>query len=63
MRCAAAGPLAAYAAQRMGVLSLDITQGVEMGRGSRLRAAVEGDRIRVGGDVVVVVDGTVFLDA
>jgi trans-2,3-dihydro-3-hydroxyanthranilate isomerase len=58
----AAGPLAAYAAQRTGTVALDITQGVEMGRGSRLRAAVEGDRVRVGGDVVVVVDGTVFLD-
>ena len=33
-----------------------------MGRGSRLRTAIEGDRVRVGGDVVVVVDGTVFLD-
>jgi trans-2,3-dihydro-3-hydroxyanthranilate isomerase len=58
----AAGPLAAYIAQRTGALALDITQGVEMGRGSRLRASVEGDRVRVGGDVVVVVDGTVFLD-
>jgi trans-2,3-dihydro-3-hydroxyanthranilate isomerase len=58
----AAGPLAAYIAQRKGALALDIRQGVEMGRGSRLRASVEGDRVRVGGDVVVVVDGTVFLD-
>jgi trans-2,3-dihydro-3-hydroxyanthranilate isomerase len=58
----AAGPLAAYVAERTGTLTLDISQGVEMGRGSRLRTAVEGDQVRVGGDVVAVVDGTVFLD-
>ena len=29
---------------------------------SLMAVAVEGDRVRVGGDVVVVVDGTVFLD-
>jgi trans-2,3-dihydro-3-hydroxyanthranilate isomerase len=58
----AAGTLAAYVAQRTGTLAMEITQGVEMGRGSRLRAGVEGDRVRVGGDVVVVIDGTVFLD-
>ena len=58
----AAGPLAAYVAQRTGALRLDITQGEEMGRGSRLHTEIEGDRPRVGGDVVVLVDGTVFLD-
>jgi len=58
----AAGPLGAYLAQRAGTLRLDISQGVEMGRGSRLHTEIEGDRVRVGGDVVVVVDGTVFLD-
>jgi PhzF family phenazine biosynthesis protein len=41
---AAAGPLMAHAADRMGVERLDIVQGVEMGRPSLLRAAVEGDR-------------------
>jgi len=41
---------------------LPVQVGVEMGRPSRLRAAVEGDRVCVGGDVVVVVDGTVHLD-
>ena len=41
---------------------LDMTQGVEMGRASRLRCELEGDRVRVGGDATVVVDGTVFLD-
>jgi trans-2,3-dihydro-3-hydroxyanthranilate isomerase len=59
----AAGPLGAFVARRTGTLKLDITQGVEMGRGSRLCTEVEGERVRVGGDVVVVVDGTVFLDA
>jgi len=58
----AAGPLAAYIAQRTGALKLEIAQGIEIGRGSRLCTEVEGDRVRVGGDVVVVVDGTVFLD-
>ncbi|CAN5238604.1 hypothetical protein BH18CHL2_BH18CHL2_09730 [soil metagenome] len=34
-----------------------------MGRASRLVARIEGDRVRVGGDAVVVCDGSVFLDA
>lgn len=57
----AAGPLGAYLAARAGCERLTIEQGVEMGRPSRLEVAVEGDRPRVGGDVVVVVDGTVHL--
>ena len=59
---AAAGPLCAHVAERLGVEAIEIDQGVEMGRPSRLRASVEGDRVRVGGDVVVVVDGAVHLD-
>jgi len=59
---AAAGPLCAYVAARLGVTAVEIDQGVEMGRPSRLRASVEDDRVRVGGDVVVVVDGTVHVD-
>jgi len=59
---AAVGSLMAHAAARLGTERLDVTQGVEMGRPSLLRAAVEGDRVRVGGDVVVVVDGTIHLD-
>jgi trans-2,3-dihydro-3-hydroxyanthranilate isomerase len=59
---AAAGPLMAHAAARRGLERLDIVQGVEMGRPSLLRASVEGDRVRVGGDVVVVVEGTIHLD-
>ena len=58
---AAAGPLMAHVAARAGTQALEIVQGVEMGRPSVLRAAVEGDRVRVGGDVVVVADGTVYL--
>jgi trans-2,3-dihydro-3-hydroxyanthranilate isomerase len=59
----AVGPLCAYLAQRTGTLRLAVTQGVEMGRPSRLHCQLEGDRVRVGGDAVVVLDGTVFLDA
>lgn len=57
----AAGPLLAYLAERAGTRRLEITQGVEMGRPSRLRAELEGDRVRVGGGVVTVVEGTVRL--
>jgi trans-2,3-dihydro-3-hydroxyanthranilate isomerase len=54
----AAGPLCAYLAERVGVERLTIEQGIEMGRPSRIEAAMEGARPRVGGDVVVVADGT-----
>jgi trans-2,3-dihydro-3-hydroxyanthranilate isomerase len=57
----AAGPLCAYLAQRTGTADLTIEQGVEMGRPSRIEAAMEGERPRVGGDVVVVADGTLQL--
>jgi trans-2,3-dihydro-3-hydroxyanthranilate isomerase len=57
----AAGPLCAYLSARAGAAAVTIAQGVEMGRPSRLEAAVEGDRIRVGGDVVTIVDGTLTL--
>lgn len=57
----AAGPLCAYLAARAGCAAITIAQGVEMGRPSRLEAAMDGDRPRVGGDVVVVVDGTAHL--
>jgi trans-2,3-dihydro-3-hydroxyanthranilate isomerase len=58
----AVGPLCAHVAARTDCRALEVVQGVEMGRRSVLRAAVEGDRVRVGGDAVVVVDGTVHLD-
>lgn len=57
----AAGPLCAYLAARTGTEAVTIEQGVEMGRPSRLEAAMEGERPRVGGDVVVVADGTLNL--
>ena len=57
----AAGPLCAYLAARAGTTALTIEQGIEMGRPSRIEAAMEGERPRVGGDVVVVVDGTLQL--
>src|SRR4051794_26265863 len=58
----AAGPLCALVAERTGCERLEIVQGAEMGRRSVLRAQVEGDRVRVGGDAVVLIDGHVTLD-
>jgi trans-2,3-dihydro-3-hydroxyanthranilate isomerase len=57
----AAGPLMAYLHERSGLDRLRVEQGVEMGRPSVLECSVEGDRVRVGGDVVVVARGTVLL--
>jgi trans-2,3-dihydro-3-hydroxyanthranilate isomerase len=57
----AAGPLCAYLAARAGIPAVTIEQGAEMGRPSRLEAAMEGERPRVGGHVVVVGDGTLHL--
>jgi trans-2,3-dihydro-3-hydroxyanthranilate isomerase len=57
----AAGPLCAYLSEREDWTRIDIAQGVEIGRPSRLVAELEGDRVRVGGDVVVVIEGTVAL--
>jgi trans-2,3-dihydro-3-hydroxyanthranilate isomerase len=57
----AAGPLMAYVAQRTGAMELTIAQGVEMGRPSELRCAIEGERVRVSGDAVVVIEGTLAL--
>jgi trans-2,3-dihydro-3-hydroxyanthranilate isomerase len=57
----AAGPLCAFLHQRTGCEVLDIVQGVEIGRASRLHAEIAGDRVRVGGAVVAIVDGTVSL--
>jgi trans-2,3-dihydro-3-hydroxyanthranilate isomerase len=57
----AAGPLCAYLAERAGCTRVEIAQGVEMGRPSRLFAELEGERVRVGGAVVAIIDGTVVL--
>ncbi len=57
----AAGPLMAYLHERRGLTRLRVDQGVEMGRASVLECSLEGDRVRVGGDAVVVATGTVTL--
>ena len=57
----AAGPLLAYLNARLGLERLEVAQGVEMGRPSRLQAELEDGRVRVGGDVVVLVTGTLRL--
>jgi trans-2,3-dihydro-3-hydroxyanthranilate isomerase len=57
----AAGPLMAYLQRRAGAERVAIDQGVAMGRPSRLDCSVEGDRVRVAGDAVVVAQGTVRL--
>jgi trans-2,3-dihydro-3-hydroxyanthranilate isomerase len=53
----AAGPLMALLHARTGAQRARIAQGVEMGRPSEIECAVEGDRIRVGGRVVVLAVG------
>lgn len=57
----AAGPLMAYLHKHRGLTALVIEQGVQMGRPSRLEASMEGDRPRVGGEVVVLSEGTLHL--
>jgi len=64
--CALVGLLARLAPQADLVLRLDVRQGVEMGRPSRLRSVAEkvaGDvtRIRVGGQCALVMKGSVSL--
>jgi trans-2,3-dihydro-3-hydroxyanthranilate isomerase len=56
----AAGPLCAYLHARTGVTRIDITQGVAMGRPSRI-ACEAGERVQVAGDVVVLIEGEVSL--
>jgi trans-2,3-dihydro-3-hydroxyanthranilate isomerase len=57
----AAGPLLLYLHDHLRLDRVEVSQGVEMGRPSRLIAEMEGDRVRVGGDVVVLVTGTLRL--
>jgi predicted PhzF superfamily epimerase YddE/YHI9 len=40
-----------------GISSISVEQGAQMGRPSRLDARVDGDRVRVGGDCVIVMTG------
>jgi trans-2,3-dihydro-3-hydroxyanthranilate isomerase len=58
----AVGPLCAHVAARTGARRIDVAQGVEMGRPSRLVASVDGDTVRVGGNVVILAEGVVHLD-
>jgi trans-2,3-dihydro-3-hydroxyanthranilate isomerase len=53
----AAGPLCAYLHRHTGRTETTIAQGIEMGRPSRLETAIVGDRVRVAGDCVVVLEG------
>ena len=57
----AVGPVMAYLHARQGLERLEVQQGVEMGRESVLECAIEGDRVRVGGNSVIVATGTVRL--
>jgi trans-2,3-dihydro-3-hydroxyanthranilate isomerase len=57
----AAGPLCAYLTERGRGTRFEISQGVEMGRPSRIVAEMHNGRPRVGGSVVKVIEGEVFL--
>lgn len=57
----AVGPLCAYLDQRLGIRRVEVTQGIEMGRPSRLLAELEEDRVRVTGEAVVLIEGTIHL--
>jgi len=57
----AAGPLCAYLERRTGAAAIVIEQGVEMGRPSRLHASLDGERVRVGGDAVILMEGMLHL--
>jgi trans-2,3-dihydro-3-hydroxyanthranilate isomerase len=57
----AVAPLCGYLADREDWTRIEVIQGVEMGRPSRLVAGLEGERVRVGGNVVAVIDGELVL--
>jgi trans-2,3-dihydro-3-hydroxyanthranilate isomerase len=57
----AVGPLCAYLHRHAGLEAISVAQGVQIGRPSRLQARIDGDRVRVGGDVVVLITGEVTL--
>jgi trans-2,3-dihydro-3-hydroxyanthranilate isomerase len=56
----AAGPLCAYLHARTGAARVEIEQGVAMGRPSHLLCEA-GERVRVAGDVVVLITGEIEL--
>ena len=57
----AAGPLLALLQAQAGAERVEVTQGVRMGRPSTIACAIEGDRVRVSGDTVVLAEGRVHL--
>jgi trans-2,3-dihydro-3-hydroxyanthranilate isomerase len=57
----AAGPLCAYLHRHVGRSAAMISQGVEMGRPSRLETAIVGDRVQVAGDCVIILEGELRL--
>jgi trans-2,3-dihydro-3-hydroxyanthranilate isomerase len=57
----AAGPLMAHVHDRSGARELRVAQGVAMGRPSEIDCAIDGDRVRVGGSVVVLAVGQIAL--
>ena len=57
----AAGPLCAYLEQQTGWSRVTVRQGEAMGRPSRMECAIEGVRVRVGGDVVIVSEGSLLI--
>jgi trans-2,3-dihydro-3-hydroxyanthranilate isomerase len=57
----AAGPLMAHVHDRTGARELRIAQGVAMGRPSEIDCSIEGDRVRVGGSVVLLSVGEIAL--
>ena len=57
----AAGPLCAYLSQRLDWSRIAVRQGAEIGRPSLIEAEMSADGVRVGGDVVVLVDGMLTL--
>jgi trans-2,3-dihydro-3-hydroxyanthranilate isomerase len=57
----AAGPLMAHLHAVLGTAAIRVVQGVEMGRASVLECRMTGGRVHVGGDVVVLIRGTVAL--
>jgi trans-2,3-dihydro-3-hydroxyanthranilate isomerase len=56
-----AAPLMAYLHERTGISRLTIDQGAEMGRPSRIECSIEDGRVRIGGEAVVVMTGSVTL--
>lgn len=57
----AVGPLCAYLARRTGRSEITIGQGEEMGRPSTLEAGMDGERARVSGPAVPLIEGLVEL--